>query len=118
MIFMNPNPGSGVKASKILNDYSTRLRKEDFFTKFVKSEGFDINPIDFTWEYIIEFKNRSGFLVFREIGLNTLKLFVYPSANSLRPKQFIIKNAIPIDGVENGLTRLLKLIKEEYRKLK
>ena len=119
-IFMNPNEDKSVVETAILNQYFAILSKDEFFRKFtnVSKTGFEINFMDFKWELNIVFNQRSGFMVFRETGRpNQIKLYVYSHVDDLHPKEILINNAIPIDGIVNGSGRLLKLIKFEYKNL-
>lgn len=110
-LFVNPNPGTGVKAAETLNKISADLRTTDFFKKYVKEEGFQLCPIDFKFEWIIKFNNKLGYMAIRETGFN-LELFVYSSEEDMNWNRFIINNFTPN---KNSIKKLGELIKVQYR---
>jgi hypothetical protein len=108
-IFLNPNPNKDVKESAKLNYISQLARETDFFKKFVSQEGFELSPADFKWEWIINFNNKSGFMVLREYD-NHLRFFVYKTKDDLNWKEFLIKD-FNLDN--RSVSRLISLIKQE-----
>ena len=84
ILFLNPNPGQGVKSTETLNYYASRLEKSEWVKKYVSEWGFELNPIYFTWELHIKFNGRSGFMVFNENDKpKTLNGFVYSHEDDL-----------------------------------
>ena len=69
LFFTNPNPGQGVVGTPVLNRFSKILRVSNVE---IKEEGFNICPFDFVWEYEVTFK--TGHIVFREVGDDTLRI--------------------------------------------
>jgi hypothetical protein len=89
-LFVNSNP-TGVTSTPMLNAVARYARTTDFFKNCVSQEGFEINPIDFKWEWIINFNNRSGFVVLRQHG-NHLRVFVYKTQDDTNWKEIVIRN--------------------------
>jgi len=58
-LISNPNPDQGIKATEQLNGFSKEFRTTNFYKERVEVEGFDLNPHNFMWEYIIDLKNGS-----------------------------------------------------------
>lgn len=108
MIFLNPNKDKSVKSTDMLNAISKTFRQDSFY-RFVSQEGFELCPFDFQWEWIINFNNKSGFIVLREYGAH-IRMFVYTHSDDLDPKEFLIRDYKP---THNG--KLISLIKSEYR---
>lgn len=107
MIFTNPNPGTGLTETKILNRFSKALRVSDVE---IKEEGFNICPFDFVWEYEVQFKK--GHIVFREVGGDSLKAWAYRDGKDLDPKIYMLNNTdLDLDGeVFIGVVRQMKAL--------
>jgi hypothetical protein len=73
--------------TKNLNFLSAELAKTKWFKNFVDMDrtGFSINPSDAKWEYEIQFKQKSRFIVFRELDRTTLRCWFYSHSNDLKP---------------------------------
>lgn len=107
-VYLNPNKDKSVKSADMLNNFSEYLRQQHFVNKISK-EGFELNPHDFKWEYIINFVDKSGFMVLRENGKN-IKLFVYRYDEDLNWLEFDIKDYKPANNI-----RLFEVIRLMYK---
>jgi hypothetical protein len=110
-IYLNPNSNKDVKSTDKLNKVSATLRESTFFKKYVSSEGFELSFADFNWEWIINFNNKSGFIVFREYGPH-LRMFVYKHNDDLNWDEIIINN---FSCNTSSISKLENLIKQQYR---
>ena len=82
-------PTKGIIESKVLNGLSKEFRKTPSYKRFVLKEGFELNPFDLKWEWIINFKNKSGFVVLNEKP-SVVMMYVYKSKEDLDPKRLTI----------------------------
>ena len=77
LFFTNPNPDGGVKGTPLLNKISKHFR-ENVMPKYSNAnitEGFELNPAVFKWEWIIDvYKSR---LVLREATDGTIDVWFY-----------------------------------------
>ena len=74
MIYMNPNTNKDLKSTDHLNRHSKMLRKQ----LTVDSEGFELNPVNFEWEYHI--KRGNNLIVCAEKvedGVVSIYIFAY-----------------------------------------
>ncbi|MFZ4599860.1 MAG: hypothetical protein ACOYNN_14550 [Terrimicrobiaceae bacterium] len=67
-IFNNPNPGQGIKEAEQLNGFSKEFRSTNFIKQKVATESFELNPMNFEWEYIIDLKNGSRIAMVEQRG--------------------------------------------------
>jgi hypothetical protein len=113
LFFTNPNPEKGLVGTPVLNRFSKILRVSNVE---IKEEGFNICPFDFVWEYEVQFK--SGHIVFREVGNDTLKAWVYQDGKDLNPKIFMLENTdLDLDGeVFVGVVRQMKSLITPFKK--
>jgi len=111
---INPNKDKSVKSTDLLNYYSDLIRNDKFYDN-ISNEGFELSFADFKWEWIINFKNTTGFIVLKEIGKETLKMWVYSYGEDLRPIEFVINNA---SMNEISFSKLLTLLKANYINIK
>jgi hypothetical protein len=107
MVINNPNKDKSVKSTDVLNYYSNLIRGEKFYEN-ISNEGFELSFADFKWEWIINFKSTTGFIVLKEIGKETLKMWVYSHTDDLRPTEFVINNASEDVKCFNKLLTLLE----------
>lgn len=111
---INPNKDKSVKSTDLLNYYSNLIRSNKFYDN-ISNEGFELSFADFKWEWIINFKNTTGFIVLKEIDKETLKMWVYSYGEDLRPTEFVINNA---SMNEISFSKLLTLLKANYINIK
>ena len=111
---INTNKDKSVKSTDLLNYYSDLIRNDKFYDN-ISNEGFELSFADFKWEWIINFKNTTGFIVLKEIGKETLKMWVYSYGEDLRPIEFVINNA---SMNEISFSKLLTLLKANYINIK
>ena len=111
-LFINTNPNRGIVETKKLNTFSSHLRNTDFAKSFISQEGFELSPIDFTWEYLINFNRKSGFMVMREYG-SDVKLWIYSYNDDLSPEEVILR------GFEaKNFNKIITFIKSKRQILK
>lgn len=111
---INPNKDKSVKSTDLLNYYSNLIRSNKFYEN-ISNEGFELSFADFKWEWIINFKNTTGFIVLKEIGKENLKMWVYSYGEDLRPTEFVINNA---SMNQFSFSKLLTLIEANYINIK
>lgn len=111
-IYVNPNKNKQVIETTNLNRFSKILRLSDFMKTHIKSEGFELSPFDFKWEYIIHFNRTDAFMVFREYG-NKLEGWVYSYDEDLKPTTTIVVNA----NMDKG-DAFVRKVKDLYRNIK
>lgn len=106
-VFINPNPERGIKETRNLNNLSKTFRGHSFYRN-VEKEGFELNYVSWSWEWEIRFKNKSGFMVFREDGKD-LVLYVYSFNNDLNPKIIVIRGY-----KENQRSKVIDLVRLQW----
>jgi hypothetical protein len=111
--YTNPNKNKDVKSTDTLNYVSRFFRRTNFFKDFVKEEGFELNPGDFKWEWTINFKNKSGFIVLDERDSRGIQFWIYKTEDDLKPQIGFIKGCQMNDA--HGLM-VAKVIKDVYTK--
>jgi len=110
-VVMNPNVDKTIVSTDLLNIFSKAFRDSDFYKKYVSQDGFELSIADFKWEWIINFNNKSGFMVMRELGYD-LKLYVYEHCDDLYPTEVLIKD---FKNEVSQIRLLNNLIKDYYR---
>lgn len=110
-VFINPNPDKGLKETRNLNNLSKTFRGHSFYRN-VEKEGFELNYVSWDWEWEIRFKNKSGFMVFREDG-GDLVLYVYSFDDDLDPRIFVIRGY-----KENQQSKVIDLVKFQWATLR
>ena len=108
---------NGIKETKTLNYFSKFLRKTDLHRKQISEEGFEI-AFDGQWEYIINFKGKNGFMVFREDENGDIILFLYPTGKELNVEPFVWKcnGGVMTDKTALNLCKGIKQINQKYIK--
>jgi hypothetical protein len=110
LVFQNPRKNGKINAALRLNEIASLFEKTDFYKQFVSKAGFELNPISFEWEYIIEFKKKTGFVVLMEDNhnLDLVKAFIYPKGNEIltKPNKFINCSNILDDSLNSHYTKL------------
>ena len=89
-------PTKGIIETKVLNGLSKEFRKTPFYKRSVLKEGFELNPFEPKWEWIINFKNKSGFVVLNERP-SVVMMYVYKTEKDLDPMILELKNIRPTD---------------------
>ena len=108
--FLIISRGAPPKDSLRLNKLAELFKKTEFYLNFVSSiTGFEINFSYFEWEYIIEIKNKKGFVVLLEgkDNPNMLRFFVYPKGDEqlLNPTKIINCSGILDDSLNSHFTK-------------
>ncbi len=83
-VFNNPNEDKGIRATEFLNILSKSFRNCSYFKKNEIREGFELNYIDFVWEYFVVKDN--SLIVFREMNDNIIKVWVYKNQDDQFPQ--------------------------------
>lgn len=105
-LFINPNPGTGIKGTPQLNDFSKQFRKTKLFQDLkIKEEGFSMNPLIFKFEWIIDFENRKR-LVLQEFGKNEFYYWLYNDTDAPFP---VAEGDLLTDNF-GGFTKFIKAV--------
>ncbi len=106
VLYLNLNSDKSIKSTDILNVLSKSFRECSFQKTRNLKEGFEINPIDFVWEYQIKFGK--SLIVFRE-RVTHIEYWVYlDGENDIQP----IINSICKTGISlSDKTNFCKLIR-------
>lgn len=108
MIFIkNPNEDKSLKITEKLNSISRDFRKTNFY-KVVENEGFELNYVNFTWEWIINFKDTGAFMALNERG-NNIYLYAYKYKEDLNPIVYELKHF-----KTKHMSKMIQLIKTAY----
>lgn len=110
-VFTNPNDDKSVKATEKLNFIANNFRKDTFY-KRVEREGFELNYIDFKWEWIINFKDTGAFMALNERGKN-IYLYAYKYDEDLNPTVYKLR-----DFKTKHISKIVRFIKTIYYKIK
>ena len=127
MLFVNPNQDNAVASTDVLN-YVSKAFRNNSLMRFVKEEGFELNPMDFKWEWIINFNN-GKFIAIKEDKMNfkgtmlpCAKAFLYQHDNDLEPIQVACvlshQSYSPYPSADKAkvlnTAGLIKIVKELY----
>ena len=108
MVFIkNPNADKSIKSTEKLNSISKDFRKTKFY-KVVDNEGFELNYVNFTWEWIINFKDTGAFMALNERG-NNIYLYAYKYKDDLYPDVYELKKF-----KTKHMSKMIQLIKSIY----
>lgn len=87
MFLINKPKDKTITETKVLNRLSKSFRNCSFYKNNCDeiTEYFEINYIDWTWEYLIKYNG--ALIVFKESDENNLDSYIYLNENDLFPVQ-------------------------------
>ena len=108
---------NGITETKTLNFFSKFLRRTDLYRKQISSEGFELG-FDGEWEYIIKFKGKTGFIVFREDRYNNVSMFTYITGKEhyVKPHVWECNGGKMTDKTALNLCKGIKTINQKFIK--